>query len=228
MWSRLVSCALARRSLALRSPPGPLRDYYRAAAPRFDLPYTAAEFLAVDIETTGLDPRADAIVSIGFVPIVSGRVVLARAGHHLVRPDRPMRAEAVKIHGLTDEALAAAAPLAEALPPLLAALAGRVAVAHHAPLERAFLARACRSVYGAPLAAPWICTLALAKRRFARADAPIGEGELRLATCRARLGLPHRRAHDALSDALAAAELFLAQAALASGRAPARLRDLLT
>lgn len=227
MWPRLASCDLARWGLALASPPGPLRAYYRAPAPRFDRPYTAAAFLAVDIETTGLDPRADAIVSIGFVPVVGGRAMLAEAGHHLVRPHRPVSAEAAKIHGLTDEVLAAARPLAEVLPLFLEALAGRLPVAHHSALERAFLSRACRAVYGAPLVAPWICTLALARRRLARAETPIGEGDLRLAACRQRLGLPHRRAHDALSDALAAAELFLAQAAHASGRKPARLRDLL-
>ncbi len=228
MWPRLLNSDLVRRSLALRCPPGPLKEYYRAPAPRLDLPYTAAAFLAVDVETTGLDPRADAIVSIGYVPIVGGRILLAQAGCHLVRPDRPVSDEAAKVHGLTDEVLAAAAPLADALPPLLAAMAGRVPLAHHAPIERAFLSRACRAVYGAPLAAPWLCTLALARRRLARADTPIAEGELRLAACRTRAGLPHRRAHDALSDALAAAELFLAQASRASGRKPARVRELMT
>lgn len=227
MISRLASSDPVRWTMALASPPGPLRAYYRAAAPRFDLPYTAAEFLAVDIETTGLDPRADAIVSIGFVPVVGGRAILAQAGLHLARPGRPVSAAAAAIHGLTDEALADAPPLAEALPPFLAALAGRVPLAHNSQLERAFLSRACRAVYGAPLVSPWVCTLALARRRLERTETPIGEGDLRLAACRARHGLPHRRAHDALSDALAAAELFLAQAARASGRTPARLRDLL-
>ena len=129
MIPRLANSDPVRWAMALASPPGPLRSYYRTAAPRFDRPYTAAEFLAVDIETTGLDPRADAIVAIGFVPVIGGRAILAQAGLHLVRPDCPVSPAAAAIHGLTDEVLADAPPLAEALAPFLAALAGRVPLA---------------------------------------------------------------------------------------------------
>ena len=212
----------------MRCPPGPLKSYYRTDTPTPDTPYTRAEFLAVDIETTGLDPRTDEIVSIGFVPVVAGRVRLAEAEHHLVRPTRPVSDEAAKVHGLLDDVLARAEPLSEALPPLLAALTGRIPIAHHSAVERAFLSRACRAVYGHPLATPWVCTLKLAKRRLTRTEAVIPEGALRLDACRRRYGMPHHHAHDALADALAAAELFLAQAAEASGRAPAQLRDLIT
>ena len=228
MWSGLFGGDVTRWSLALRCPPGPLKSYYRTDTPTLDTPYTRAEFLAVDLETTGLDRSRDDIVSIGFVPIVEGRVRLAEAEHHLVRPLRPVSNAAAKIHGLLDDRLAEAEPLANALPRLLEAMTGRIPVAHHAVVEREFLSRACRDLYGHRLVVPWICTLALAKRRKTMRGAVIAEGALRLGACRETYGMPRHRSHDALSDALACAELFLAQAAASSGRKPAAIRDLIT
>ena len=51
-----------------------------------------------------------------------------------------------------------------------------------------------------------------------RREQPIRQGELTLAACRARYHLPDYRAHNALGDALATAELLLAH--LASGAGP--------
>lgn len=226
MWTHLLGTDLTRWILAARCPPGALKSYYRVDTPTADTPYTRAEFLAVDIETTGLS-RDDEIVSIGFVPVIEGRVRLAGAEHLLVRPSRPVGDAAAKVHGLLDDRLAAAGPLSEALARLLAALAGRIPIAHHVEVERAFLSRACRTLHGHPLVTPWVDTLALARRNGTRGNAVLGAGELRLSACRRRRGLPRHRSHDALADALACAELFLAEAAACSGKAPARLRDLL-
>lgn len=228
MWAGLLGGDVMRWILALRCPPGPLKSYYRTDTPTLDTPYPRAEFLAVDLETTGLDRHRDEIVSIGFVPVRDGRVRLAEAEHHLVRPTRRVGDTAAKIHGLLDDRLADAEPLADVLPRLLAALTGRIPIAHHAVVEREFLARACRELYGHTLVVPWICTLALARRRMAMRGAAVTDGALRLGACREVYGLPPHRSHNAVSDALACAELFLAQAAEGSGRRPAALRDLIT
>lgn len=223
----LSAFPLGRRWLAWRAPPGPLRDYYGHDVAAPSTPYDQADLLAIDLETTGLDPETDEILSIGYVPIAGGRVRLAGAAYHLVRPLGRVPDETAVIHGLLDGALAAAPPLAEVLPRLLAVLAGRVAIAHHARIERQFLSAACRRLYGRPLAAPFICTLALERRSLILDGRETGDGNLRLGPTRARYGLPRYRAHNALTDALAAAELFLAQAAHASGTKPARLGSLL-
>ncbi len=228
MWAGLLGGDVTRWILALRCPPGPLKTYYKTDTPTLDTPYTQAEFLAIDLETTGLDRRRDEIVSVGFVPIRGGRIHLAEAEHHLVRPTRPVGDAAAKVHGLLDDRLAEAEPLEAVMPRVLAALTGRIPVAHHAVVEREFLSRACRALYGHTLVVPWICTLALARRSMAMRGASISDGALRLGACRDVYGMPPHRSHNAVSDALACAELFLAQAAASSGRAPAALRDLVT
>lgn len=204
---------LVRWSLAARRRGTPLGDYYRRDTPTLDKPWDEVEFLAVDLETTGLDPATDSIVSIGWVPIIKGGVVLKHARHHLVRPARAMPEHSAVIHGILDDTAQAAPDLAEVLPAFLLALKGRIPVAHHAAAERGFLNAACQALYGAPLVVPYVDTLALEGRLMARRGAAVERGSLRLAACRDRYGLPRYRAHDALVDALACAELLLAQVA---------------
>ncbi len=223
----LSASPLGRRWLAWRTPSGPLRDYYDRDVASPATPYDQADLLAIDLETTGLDPETDEILSIGYVPISGGRVRLAGAAYHLVHPLGQVPDETAVIHGLLDGALAEAPPLAEVLPRLLAALAGRVGIAHHARIERQFLSAACRRLYGRPLAAPIICTLALERRALILEGRESSDGDLRLGPTRTRYGLPRYRAHNALTDALAAAELFLAQAAHSSGTKPAHLGSLM-
>ncbi|WP_051013842.1 exonuclease domain-containing protein [Pararhodospirillum photometricum] len=226
-WRHVFGLSLRRSWLGWRSPPGPLRTYYRTPIGDGDLPWTAVEYLALDIEATGLDADTDEILSIGYVPIVEGRIRLAGAGYHLVRPRRPVPEETAVLHGILDGHLETAPRLGSVMPLVLRALAGRVVVAHHARLERFFLSRACRRLYGQPLELSFVDTLELEYQALIRAGHPVERGALRLAAARARRGLPRYKAHNALTDAVAAAELLLAQAEGLSDDAPVRVRALL-
>ena len=54
-------------------------------------------------------------------------------------------------------------------------------------------------------------TLAIAKRKLDRRDVAYDPSELRLSSLRQKKGLPNHFAHNALNDAIATAELFIAQ-----------------
>jgi DNA polymerase III subunit epsilon len=163
--------------------------------------WRAARFVAVDVETTGLDARRDEIVSFAGVPIDFGRVVADGAVRGLVRPKGAPRASSVEIHGLRAADLAAAPPAPGALDPLVALMAGRIPVAHAAWVERSFLGLPRRVIDTAVL---W---RALCINR--------GEGDpgwTELPAMAERLGLPAHRSHDAEGDALTTAQAFLALA----------------
>lgn len=199
-----------------RKATGALAEYYAAPPVRLDQPVAGAPLLAVDVETTGLNPKKDVILAIGWVPINGSRISPAGAGYAVIRHD-PATIEALpgglasaKIHGITHADIAAGEPLDEVLARLLRALAGRAMVVHFAPIETEFLDRACRGLFGAGLDVPVVDTFAIERRYFERmATYPRGE-DLRLARVRARYGLPHYRSHNALTDALACGELLLA------------------
>jgi DNA polymerase-3 subunit epsilon len=202
-----------RRRAPGHYPAGPLREL-AAAPPATDAtPVAQVELLALDVETTGLDSRTDHLLSLGWVPVIGRRVVLAQARELQVRlPGHVDVGSSATIHRLTDDQLADATPLAEALPLLLNALHGRVLLAHHAPLEVEFLAEATLSAFGArpPLTA--VDTMALQHRLLADVHGEVA-GSLRLDAARQVFGLPRYAAHHALTDAIAAGELLLAQLA---------------
>lgn len=210
MWTRLPGADLRRRWLRRRLPPNPLQAYLAAPLPAPRARCRELEFLALDIETSGLDPARDRILSLGTVVIRDLAVHLDSAWYRLVRPGRALTEDNVRIHRITDDQAAAGLPLRLVLPELLEQLAGRVLLAHHAALELGFLNRLCRDWYDAPLLTRVVDTQTLARRRLQRRGQAFRGRDLRLYNLRAELGLPRYRAHHALSDALATAELFLA------------------
>ena len=65
---------LRRRWLLRKAAKGPLHDYLSTAFAKPSADYREVQFLAIDLETTGLDPRRDDILSIGYVSIRGNRI----------------------------------------------------------------------------------------------------------------------------------------------------------
>ena len=187
-------------------------------------PVAELGLLALDVETTGLTPGHDGLLAVGWVPVDGTRIRLGGARRFVVRHDDP--GEAVTIHGLTHDDLAAGTSLVEVLTTLREALAGRALLAHHVRFDLAFLEAAHRSVEQELPPVPVVCTLDLQRRLLTRGGGLLPPGALRLWAARARYGLPRVPAHDALGDALACAELYLAQVAELDTDGSLRLRDV--
>jgi DNA polymerase-3 subunit epsilon len=190
-----------------------------------DLPWREAEFVVVDLETTGLDLRRDQIVSYGGIVVRGGRAVVDSCVYGLVRPTRPVSRAAVEVHALRLEDLADAPLLEDCAHELIDLLAGRVLVAHAAWVEQAFLARAL-GAGGARLEGPVVDTAALARETLVVRARDEGEPQLeRLAT---GLGLPVHTPHHALGDALTTANVFLALVSRLESREAQTVRSLTT
>lgn len=216
-----------RRRLLGQAPPGPLHDYLASPRPDPDTDFRRIDYLALDLETTGLDAARCEILSFGYVSCRGTQIHLASARHRLIRPDRAISESSVLIHQITDDAAAEGQSLKRVLSEFLQALQGKVLIVHYAQLELAFLKAACEKVFGVSIIIPTVDTLWLARRRLERQDKPAVQKSLRLAALREHYQLPRYRAHDALSDALSAAELFMALAEECSQNTPVKLRQLL-
>lgn len=227
MWEMLFSTEWRRRWLLRQVPAGPLHDFLSLPFPLPTLDYRAVEYLAVDLETTGLDPKADDILSVGFVTIRGNRIDLSTAQHRLVRPTQAIPESSAIIHQITDDQAAQGEELEAVLRDFLVELRGKVLVAHHAWVELSFLGTACRRLFGRGLLVPTVDTQRIAKRGFDRRQQVIKPGALRLHALGDQFNLPRYLAHNALSDALAAAELFVAQAAFSDGGRGCALRQFL-
>jgi DNA polymerase-3 subunit epsilon len=225
MWQQFLGLEYRRRRLLRNVSSGPLREYLATPFPDRATDYRNIRFVALDLETTGLDPLRDEILSIGLVDFRAGRIDLATASHHLVLPSQAIPERSAVIHQITDDLAARGQPLSEVLPPVLARLAGSVLLGHHVRIEREFLDAACRRLYGAGFLIPVADTEALIRRWLEQRNQPFTGRDLRLHALRERYGLPRYKAHNALTDALAAAELFCAfvEKRDFGGKAPLRL-----
>src|SRR5581483_9723312 len=172
-------------------------------------------FIAVDIETTGFDPRADLIVEIGAVRILGGRVFDEFSS--LVYVDRTIPHAARRVHGITNDMLVGQPRIGDALKRFLA-FAGDGTLVEHSmkAFDLAFLEQAL----GRPLATPSLNTCTLSRRLF-----PHLPGHSLEACCK-RFQIPNEQQHRALSDARATGALLLRLLELCASRYP-RLEDLL-
>jgi len=225
MWQGLFGKNFVRKRLLRTLASGPMQDFLSEPFPTRGSGCSSTELVALDLETTGLDAGTDQILSVGLVPVRNGSILLDRAWYRVVRIAREVPADTAIIHGITDDASAQGAPLAEVLPEVLARLSGKVLLAHHAAVELGFINAACMRLYGVPFLIPVIDTQLMAKQLMQRRDIPYKARDLRLSNLRDRYNLPRYAAHHALSDALATAELFLAMATENYQRKNCRLKE---
>ena len=179
-----------------------------------------ARFIAIDVETTGLDPRRDEVISFAGIPIESARIVPSESVHGLVRPRATPTSAAIEIHRLREEDLATAPRAPDALAPLEARMRGRIPVVHASWVERTFLKKA-----GCPLPRRIVDT-ALLWRLLSIERGERDPGTCSLSAIAAGLGLPAHRPHTAEGDALTAAQVFLAMATHLEARGHGTVRAL--
>jgi DNA polymerase-3 subunit epsilon len=179
-------------------------------------PWEAVTYWALDLETGGLDPRSDAVLAVGMVPIVDGVVRLADKYETLVRSEGLITPESISAHQLRPRDVDEAPPLSAVLDEVDRRIAGNVLLVHNARVDVKFLRSAHHRVRrwwpGPDMVDTVDLLVKLAKKtRFLNPDAAGGERmpELNLTAARRELGLPEYQAHDALTDAIATAELFL-------------------
>jgi len=98
------------------------------------------DFAVIDLETTGLDPLSDSVVSVAVVPVRGGRVLANQARTTLVDPQVAIPAAATAIHGITDSAVRGAPTLAQAIADIEPLLDNSVVVGHNVDFDLAFLA----------------------------------------------------------------------------------------
>lgn len=168
--------------------------------------------IAVDLELTGLDKRKDRIVAMGWTQLDAGHIRLGSNRRLLVRGERSV-GESATVHGLVDRELERGESIESALEALFEAGRGRLWVMHHAGLDIGFLKRACARWAGCVPGFIVLDTMRIEYRLRRRREIPVRQGDLQLGRIRGRYGLPTYAAHDALSDAVATAELMLAIAA---------------
>ena len=99
------------------------------------------EFVAFDLETTGLSSRDDRIIEIGAVILKDGQEI--RRFQTFVDPERPLDRKIVELTGITEEMLVGAPKIEKVLPEFLEFVGDRVLVAHNSDFDTGFIRAEC-------------------------------------------------------------------------------------
>jgi DNA polymerase-3 subunit epsilon/ATP-dependent DNA helicase DinG len=163
------------------------------------------EYLALDLETTGLDAERDRVIEVGAVVFTVDAV--GATLERLSNPGRTVPEAVLRLTGINLEELSGAAPAETAMRELAALLAGRQPVGHGARLDVDFLVAADLWPRGQEI----LDTLDIARILMP------GAASHSLPVLAAELGLDQPRPHRALDDADATRQLFLHLRELAAG-----------
>ncbi|WP_406517192.1 TerD family protein [Streptomyces sp. NBC_00134] len=164
------------------------------ASPFFDLisgDGYAHDWALVDVETSGLIPRRDRVLSVAVVTVGPDG---EQTGEFSTLLDPGCDPGPVDVHGLTAERLRGAPTFDQVAERIGAMLQNRILVAHNAQFDYDFLA------YEFARARMWLpvsqrlCTLTLNRQ----VDPPTHD--MKLGTLAAHYGVPQQHAHDALDD----------------------------
>ena len=170
------------------------------------------EWVAIDCETTGLDVRRDAIIAIGAVRIEGNCLVTSQRLEMLVRPERKMNVESVRVHHLRSRDVEGGMAPEEAMRHLLDFIGSRPLVGYYLEFDVAMLNREIWRLLGVHLPQRKIEVSAMyydLKNRQLPAHEQGGMIDLRFATMMDDLALPRWDAHNALSDAIMAGLAFV-------------------
>jgi len=158
-------------------------------------------FRVFDTETTGLNPRTDAVVELAWA-IMRGDGTVLESNNTLINPGRPIPPDASGIHGIFDSDVAQAPTLGQAIEKYTNLYAPVLpGVCHNAAFDSVLLRRSRRLADGNPR---FLCTLRLAQNLVP------GCRSYRLDSLRSSLGLgahvegpvAHRAANDVATASL--------------------------
>jgi len=206
-WAR--SLETVRRNIFNQSHGSPLTTLWSCIPKSFNKPWKDYSYLCVDLEFSDLDARKGDILSIGWVEIEEGSIKLSTAKHIYLK-SRKTVGQSATIHNIRDCDVSEGLSISEAAAAFLSSCKGRILILHHGRLDFSYLNQASKRLFGSPLWLPYCDTMELEKTKILNEMGTIPPGALTLSTCRSRYSLPNYTQHNALVDALATAELFIA------------------
>ena len=190
-------------------PPEHLSTLLIEAIPAIEEDASTLDYLVLDLETTGLDPSRDRILSIGMVTLNGMVLDMKTAREVYIKDDKAIRAETAVINHIVPEMTREGVSLDQAMDQLFEDMRNRVVIAHGMGIEQRFIHSYVQSRFGLKeLPLLWLDTLRLEKSLLKNRLEP-NSNDYTLSGIRSRYNLPDYPAHEALVDAVATGELFL-------------------
>lgn len=149
------------------------------------------DYTVIDLETTGLSPRCDEIIELAAIRVRDGEV--SDSYQQLVKPKEGISDFIASITHITNEMVAEAPPIEDALHGYIDFIGSDIVVGHNVSFDVNFLFDNCVSIFGSVFTNDYINTVRVAKRLL---DLP----HYRLSDLCEYFGISRENAHRALAD----------------------------
>jgi DNA polymerase-3 subunit epsilon len=191
--------------------------------PDLRLPFAQQRVVVVDVETSGLDPRSDRLLSIGAVAVSGGLIRFDDSFHAVLRQAAPSDRRNILVHRIGGSAQLGGVEPGTALADFLSYAGAAPLVAFNAGFDRAVIERAAAAALGRTPGGAWL-DLAILLPMLVPGR---GAAERTLDDWAGMFGVENYARHDAVADALATAQLLLVALARAGKEGLRSCADLL-
>ena len=166
------------------------------------------EYVCLDCETTGLNPKKDEILSIGAVIIKENKILMRKTLNIFVKPSKKVTAESIKIHLIRPIDLENAVLPKTAILELLEFIGNRPIVGYYIDFDIAMISKYTKRYIGIGLPNHSIEVSSMYyKTRKRKSDYEFVD--LKFDTIMKELEIPELGKHDALNDAIMTSMIFL-------------------
>lgn len=148
MWDTVKILQLKNACRKHKLPPF-LCEYiqYYSQRPSITESWLNHRYVVLDTETTGLNPYADKIISLGAIIIYNQEIWLEESLEIIINPQVKLQPDNVAVHGLTQSDVAEGQAEALALEQLIRSIKGDIIVAHHAGFDKTIIENSLKQYY---------------------------------------------------------------------------------
>jgi len=167
-----------------------------------------SELVSIDLETTGLNPKKDEILSIGAVKIREHEILLNESLELFVKPTKKIDKKSIEIHHIRPCDLENAIDTKKAIKKLLDFIGGRKLIGYYIKFDYEMISKYTKKMIGCKLPNDTIELSSMYYKRKKRSSA-YEFVDLKFDTILKELDLPRLYKHDALNDAVMSAMIYL-------------------
>ncbi len=173
----------------------------------FDEPIKG-EYISLDCETSGLNPKKDEILSIGAVKIKDNKVIMRDTFNIFVKPSKQIAAESIKIHRIRPIDLENAIDPQKAIFDLLEFIGPTPIVGYYIKFDIAMISKYTKKYLGIKLPNETIEVSSM-YYKTRKKSSEYEFIDLKFDTIMKNLDIPELGKHDALNDAIMTSMMFL-------------------
>ncbi len=166
------------------------------------------EIVVYDTETTGLNAKKDEILSIGALKVKNNKILTSEKFEIFIKPSREISQESIKIHYIRNIDLQNGNNPQEALEKFLHFIGNRTLVGYYLEFDINMINKYLQPILGIKLPNKQIEVSQIYSKKKRR-SVPEGRIDLRFDSIMNDLNLPIFGKHDALSDAIMTAMMYV-------------------